>query len=46
MGGGGKFKVVGGGGVCFHFFNRLILVGVTIGLGFCVSGKSVRCKVT
>lgn len=28
----------------FQFLDRLTLVDVTIGLGFCTSGKFVRCE--
>jgi hypothetical protein len=31
--------------MCSHFLERLTLVGVTIGMGFCVSGSYVRCNV-
>ena len=31
--------------MCFHFLDRLTLASVTTRLGFCVSGKFVRCYV-
>jgi hypothetical protein len=37
-------EVSGVGHVSMHFFYRLPLVGVTIGLGFCASGEFVRCN--
>ena len=30
--------MIGGGEVCFHFFDRLTLVGVSRGWEFCVRG--------
>ena len=30
--------------MCFHFLDRLTLVGVSNGVGFCVKGKFVRCN--
>ena len=40
----GGFKVVGGGKMCFHFLNKLTLMGVTIQFRFCVSHQFVRCN--
>lgn len=41
---GGIFKVVGGVKMCFHFLDKLTLMGVTTRFRFCVSGKFVRCN--
>ena len=30
--------------MCFQFWDKLTLVGVTTKIEFCVSGKFVRCK--
>lgn len=31
--------------MCFHLLDRLTFVGVSIGMGFYVKGKSMRCSV-
>lgn len=44
--GGGIFIVLRGGRVCFHFLDRLALVGVFSGLDFCTRGSLVKWNAT
>ena len=46
VGGGGILKVVGRGGMCFHFLDGLTLMGVSSGFRFCVGGSSVKGNAT
>ena len=42
--GGGVFKVIKKEGGCFHFLDRLTLVGVANGWVYCLKGSFVSCN--